>query len=81
MGLIATVGLGSFFTALQASEYIETRFSIRDRVYGTAFFVATGFHGLHVLIGRTFLMVCLYRHTLYHFTWAHHFGFEAAAWY
>lgn len=81
MGLITTVTLGAYFTVLQASEYIEARFSIGDRAYGTVFFVATGFHGLHVLIGTTFLVVCLYRQLAYHFTWAHHFGFEAAAWY
>lgn len=79
--LILTVLLGCYFTMLQASEYIETRFSIRDRVYGTTFFVATGFHGLHVLIGTTFLLVCLFRQIFNHFTQSHHLGFEAAAWY
>ena len=61
-GLLFTVLLGGYFTVLQAMEYLEARFSLRDGVYGTTFFVATGFHGLHVLIGRTFLLVCLVRH-------------------
>ena len=81
LGLLLTVILGGYFTFLQGIEYFESRFSIRDRVYGTTFFVATGFHGLHVLIGRTFLLVCLVRHVKMHFTEGHHLGFEAAAWY
>ena len=80
-GLLFTVILGMYFTYLQAGEYIETSFSIADRVYGTTFFVATGFHGLHVLIGSTFLLICLVRIYLFHFRVGHHFGFEAAAWY
>ena len=79
--LILTVTLGAYFTVLQAGEYWEASFTIADRVYGSTFFVATGFHGLHVLIGSTFLLVCLYRASMYHFSNEHHFGFEAAAWY
>lgn len=79
--LIITVGLGAYFTVLQAGEYIAAPFTIADRVYGSIFFVATGFHGAHVLIGSTFLLVCLIRTILYHFSDGHHFGFEAAAWY
>ena len=79
--LILTVILGVYFTFLQSIEYLEARFSLRDRIYGTTFFVATGFHGLHVIIGTTFLLVCLIRHILNHFTTTHHLGFEAAAWY
>lgn len=79
--LMLTVTLGLYFTFLQAGEYIAAPFTIRDRVYGTTFFVATGFHGLHVLIGSTFLTMCLIRVTLFHFSNNHHFGFEAAAWY
>ena len=78
-GLFVTVLLGAYFTFLQAWEYYEAPFSIADRVYGTTFFVATGFHGLHVLIGSTFLLVCFFRVILYHFSSGHHFGFEAAA--
>nr|YP_006575996.1 cytochrome c oxidase subunit III [Tropisternus sp. BYU-CO166]ACZ58510.1 cytochrome c oxidase subunit III [Tropisternus sp. BYU-CO166] len=80
-GLILTVLLGLYFTALQAYEYIEAPFCISDSVYGSCFFMATGFHGLHVIIGTTFLAVCLYRHYKNHFSSIHHFGFEAAAWY
>lgn len=80
-GLFFTVLLGAYFTYLQAGEYIETSFTIADSVYGTIFFVATGFHGLHVLIGSVFLLVCLCRTYLHHFSSGHHFGFEAAAWY
>nr|QYK19527.1 cytochrome c oxidase subunit III [Neoamphitrite affinis] len=79
--LMLTVLLGMYFTFLQASEYLESSFSIADSVYGTTFFVATGFHGLHVLIGTSFLMVCLFRTTFMQFSNGHHFGFEAAAWY
>nr|YP_009271752.1 cytochrome c oxidase subunit III [Scincella huanrenensis]ANY28505.1 cytochrome c oxidase subunit 3 [Scincella huanrenensis] len=79
--LFLTVVLGLYFTALQAMEYLEAPFTISDSVYGATFFVATGFHGLHVIIGSSFLVVCLLRQTLYHFTMDHHFGFEAAAWY
>nr|ACA62359.1 cytochrome c oxidase subunit III [Drosophila pararubida] len=80
-GLFFTVLLGVYFTILQAYEYIEAPFTIADSVYGSTFFMATGFHGIHVLIGTTFLLVCLLRHLNNHFSKAHHFGFEAAAWY
>lgn len=79
--LTLTVILGVYFTALQALEYVEASFTIADSVYGATFFVATGFHGLHVLIGSSFLLVCLYRLYMCHFSKNHHFGFEAAAWY
>nr|QNP08397.1 cytochrome c oxidase subunit III [Cynoglossus melampetalus] len=79
--LFFTIALGAYFTLLQALEYYEAPFTIADGVYGSTFFVATGFHGLHVIIGSTFLLVCLLRQIRYHFTSTHHFGFEAAAWY
>lgn len=78
-GLIVTVVLGAYFTFLQGVEYYEAPFTIADGVYGSTFFVATGFHGLHVLIGTSFLIVCLFRTWLNHFAKDHHFGFEAAA--
>lgn len=81
LSLAITIALGIYFTLLQTIEYIETSFSIRDGAYGTTFFVATGFHGLHVIIGTTFLTVCLLRQINHHFTQNHHIGFEAAAWY
>nr|YP_010865921.1 cytochrome c oxidase subunit III [Sinopanorpa tincta]WGT92129.1 cytochrome c oxidase subunit 3 [Sinopanorpa tincta] len=80
-GLLLTVILGIYFSILQAYEYVEASFTISDSVYGSTFFMATGFHGLHVIIGTTFLLVCLIRHMMYHFSNNHHFGFEAAAWY
>lgn len=80
-GLLLTVILALIFTFLQGLEYIEAPFTIADGVYGTTFFIATGFHGLHVIIGTTFLIVCLFRLETHHFTKHHHFGFEAAAWY
>ena len=79
--LFITVVLGVYFTFLQAAEYLESSFTISDSVYGSTFFVATGFHGLHVLIGSRFLFVCLLRYVFDHFSVGHHFGFEAAAWY
>nr|QWB85836.1 cytochrome c oxidase subunit III [Dynamostes audax] len=80
-GLTLTVILGIYFTILQAYEYLESSFSISDAAYGSSFFMATGFHGLHVIIGTTFLLICLGRHYKNHFSATHHFGFEAAAWY
>nr|UFZ13776.1 cytochrome c oxidase subunit III [Neurhermes tonkinensis] len=80
-GLFFTVILGIYFTMLQAYEYIEASFSIADSVYGSTFFMATGFHGLHVIIGTSFLLICLIRQIKCHFSANHHFGFEAAAWY
>nr|YP_010982603.1 cytochrome c oxidase subunit III [Pseudodiaptomus hessei]WOH21601.1 cytochrome c oxidase subunit 3 [Pseudodiaptomus hessei] len=81
MGLALTVILGVYFTALQAFEYYEASFSFADSVYGSTFFIATGFHGLHVIVGTIFLLVCLVRLINYEFSASHHFGFEAAAWY
>ena len=79
--LFFTVLLGVYFSMLQAYEYVEASFSIADAAYGSTFYIATGFHGLHVLIGTTFLLICLIRHIKFHFSNKHHFGFEAAAWY
>ncbi len=79
--IILTIFLGVYFTFLQGLEYYEARFSFADRVYGSTFFIATGFHGLHVIIGTLFLLVCLLRHVSFEFSPSHHFGFEAAAWY
>lgn len=80
-GLFITIILGIYFTILQAYEYLEAPFTIADRVYGSTFFIATGFHGLHVIIGTLFLLICLIRHLNNQFSRNHHFGFEAAAWY
>lgn len=80
-GLFLTVALGVYFTVLQGGEYWEAPFALSDGIYGSTFFVATGFHGLHVLIGSSFLFVCLVRLWVHQFSRRHHFGFEAAAWY
>nr|YP_010029434.1 cytochrome c oxidase subunit III [Aparapotamon similium]QOU10849.1 cytochrome c oxidase subunit III [Aparapotamon similium] len=79
--LALTIILGIYFTCLQAFEYMEAAFTIADAVFGSTFFVATGFHGLHVIIGTTFLLVCFFRLFYCHFSSNHHLGFEAAAWY
>ncbi len=85
-GLTLTIILGVVFSCLQAVEYYEAieygmfQFS-GGGIYGAAFFMATGFHGLHVIIGTVFLAVCLFRARAGHFTSERHFGFEAAAWY
>ena len=81
LGLVLTVILGFYFSILQILEYYEASFTFADRVYGSTFFIATGFHGLHVIIGTLFLLVILIRHLKYEFRKNHHFGFEAAAWY
>nr|UOU85050.1 cytochrome c oxidase subunit III [Silo pallipes] len=81
ISLLITVMLGIYFTILQAYEYIEAPFTISDSIYGTSFFMATGFHGLHVIIGTIFLLICLIRHMNNQFSMNHHFGLEAATWY
>lgn len=80
-GILVTIFLGLYFTSLQVLEYYEASFTISDSVYGTTFFVATGFHGLHVIIGTTFLIICLIRFIKGQFTRNHHMGLEAAIWY
>lgn len=79
--IIITVILGIYFTILQAYEYLESPFCISDSVYGATFFVATGFHGLHVIIGTIFILVSLIRISKLHLSSEHHVGFEASAWY
>ena len=81
LSLIITIFLAFFFTLIQGFEYIESTFSISDSIYGTTFFLLTGFHGLHVIIGTIFIIVSTFRLINHHFTKQHHFGFEAAAWY
>jgi cytochrome c oxidase subunit III len=81
IGLLLTVLLGASFTYFQAVEYGHAGFSYAGHSYGSTFFMATGFHGAHVLIGTIFLLVCLIRAMRGAFTPEQHFGFEAAAWY
>jgi cytochrome c oxidase subunit 3 len=84
-GLLLTIALGLIFSAIQAYEYIHAPFAFSTanggNVYGSSFYMATGFHGAHVLIGTIFLIVCYIRATRGDFTPQKHFGFEAAAWY
>jgi cytochrome c oxidase subunit 3 len=80
-GLVLTIVLGVLFTACQAYEYAHAGFKYAGHIYGATFFMATGFHGAHVIIGTAFLIVCLFRALAGHFKPTQHFGFEAAAWY
>lgn len=79
--LVATVLLALVFTGFQGMEYYQAPSTISDSIYGSTFFLATGFHGFHVIIGTLFLIICGIRQYLGHLTKEHHVGFEAAAWY
>ncbi len=79
--LLFTILLGASFTGVQAYEYYHATFAFDENIYSSTFYMATGFHGAHVLIGTIFLTVCLFRGMKGHFKPDHHFGFEAAAWY
>ncbi|MEM6487099.1 MAG: cytochrome c oxidase subunit 3 [Pseudomonadota bacterium] len=81
LGLTVTVGLGAIFTIFQAYEYNHATFAFSDGIYAANFYMATGFHGFHVLVGTIFLAVCLFRARSGQFTPEKHLGFEAAAWY
>jgi cytochrome c oxidase subunit III len=85
LGLLLTVLLGLLFTSIQAYEYMHAPFAFKQSaggtIYGSTFFMATGFHGFHVIVGTIFLTVCLLRAWKGDFTPRQHFGFEAAAWY
>lgn len=79
--LLLTIILGVAFTCLQAYEYSVAQFTYDGTLYGSAFFMATGFHGAHVVIGTIFLTVCLFRLYANNMTAKKHLGFEFAAWY
>jgi len=81
VGLIATVLLGAYFTSLQLEEYKELSFCFSDSVIGSTFFIATGFHGFHVFIGRILLLISSVRLFQGSFSITRHFGLEAAIWY
>ena len=81
ISLILTVLLGIYFTLFQAIEYIEASFTIADSVYGSTFFNATGFHGLHVIVGTLFLVVCLIRFIKGILSKTIHIGLLRAIWY
>ena len=79
--LLVTLILGAYFTALQIIEYTQATFSMADSIFGSSFFVATGFHGMHVIVGTAILLVTLARLIKINFNPGHHFGFEARVWY
>jgi cytochrome c oxidase subunit 3 len=79
--LFVTIVLGFLFTLVQGYEYLHAPFNISDSIYGSAFFLTTGFHGLHVLIGTTFLIICYKRFINTHLTPSRHVSFELAIWY
>lgn len=81
LGLIFTIIFAALFTVLQYFEYISAPFFISDSIYGSCFFLATGFHGLHVFIGTIAIVISFLRVILNHFTNTHHFGLEASIWY
>ena len=85
LGLMATVVLGFLFLGLQAYEYYhayhELNLKLTSGMYGSTFYMLTGFHGLHVTLGATMLLVILIRSIKGHFTEENHFAFEAVAWY
>lgn len=80
-GLVLTIILGVLFTVFQAYEYGHAAFQFSGHIYGSTFFMATGFHGFHVIVGTIFLTIILFRALAGHFNSKQHFGFEAAAWY
>jgi cytochrome c oxidase subunit 3 len=80
-GLALTIALGALFTCVQVLEYTQAGFDYSGNIYGAAFFMATGFHGFHVLVGTIFLIVCLIRANAGQLTPQKHLGFEFAAWY
>jgi heme/copper-type cytochrome/quinol oxidase subunit 3 len=79
--LLITISLGVLFTSFQVFEYLVAPFSMSDGIYGSIFYMATGFHGFHVIIGTIFLIVVFLRHRLNHFFGRHFFAVEAAVWY
>nr|WRQ18152.1 cytochrome c oxidase subunit 3 [Dryodurgades tortilis] len=79
--LIITITLGIYFSILQFYEYYEAPFSMADSIYGSTFFMSTGFHGIHVMIGTMFIIVSMFRIKNLHMSNKHHMGFEASAWY
>ena len=80
-GLLLTILLGMLFTSIQGWEYYHAPFAFKNSIYGATFFMATGFHGFHVIVGTIFLAVCLLRANAGQFTPKQHLGFEFAAWY
>jgi cytochrome c oxidase subunit 3 len=78
-GLLVTIFLAILFTGFQVYEYRNAEFNINDSVYGSTFYMLTGLHGFHVIVGTLFLIVALYRATYSHYTANTHVGYESAA--
>lgn len=81
ISLVLTIILAIIFTLYQAYEYNMADFRLADGIYGSTFYMATGFHGFHVFVGTISLIICFIRLIQYQMTQQHHFGFESAAWY
>ena len=81
IALMYTMGLATLFTYFQGVEYVSASFNISDGIYGSCFYMTTGFHGFHVFVGTIALLVSFVRAVLNHFSNTHHFGFESAIWY
>nr|WRQ18178.1 cytochrome c oxidase subunit 3 [Igerna tenuicaula] len=79
--MVITITLGIYFSTLQFYEYLMSSFSLSDSIYGSTFFMSTGFHGIHVMIGTVFIIVSTMRVMCLHMSKTHHIGFEASAWY
>nr|QHV34325.1 cytochrome c oxidase subunit III [Gessius sp. 'rufidorsus'] len=79
--LIITMILGVYFSLIQVMEYFETTFCMSDSIYGSVFFIMTGFHGIHVIIGTIFIMISFIRISKMHMSLVHNVGFESSAWY
>nr|WRK21354.1 cytochrome c oxidase subunit III [Xestocephalus sp. n. A ZLL-2024a] len=79
--LMITIVLGTYFSILQAMEYYQLSFSMADSIFGSTFFLSTGFHGIHVIVGTLFILTSTMRMTKLHMSNNHHLGFEASAWY
>nr|ACQ91073.1 cytochrome c oxidase subunit III [Pyganodon grandis] len=80
-GLSITILLGLYFTFLQVNEYMECSFTIADSVYGSLFYVMTGFHGIHVIVGTMMLLVSEFRLMSHDFSSERHLGLEVSIWY
>nr|YP_010849311.1 cytochrome c oxidase subunit III [Krisna quadrimaculosus]WGG89451.1 cytochrome c oxidase subunit 3 [Krisna quadrimaculosus] len=79
--MLITMILGVYFTIIQMMEYYETSFSMADSIYGSTFFMMTGFHGIHVMIGTVFIIISFIRIMKMHMSKYHNIGFELSAWY
>nr|YP_010271162.1 cytochrome c oxidase subunit III [Tricentrus longivalvulatus]UKB86927.1 cytochrome c oxidase subunit III [Tricentrus longivalvulatus] len=79
--MLITISLGIYFSILQLYEYMQAPFCIADSVYGSSFFMSTGFHGIHVLVGSIFILISIIRLKKLHYSNYHHVGFECSAWY